>query len=113
SRPGSPCRGRDRRLHLEKPLIPCERFTQDGVALSGLTLRGEDGQGLFLPFPGTNSPPKRNGARRRGLSSPVGKGKASGDVPTGASRQLASHFPSREEGGRPCFAGSLPPAPAC
>jgi hypothetical protein len=31
------------------------------------SLFGKDGQGLFLPFPGTNLPPKQNGVRRRRL----------------------------------------------
>src|SRR5262245_47239103 len=36
-----------------------------------MTFRGGR-PGPFLPFPGTNSPPKRNGVRRRGPPFPVG-----------------------------------------
>jgi hypothetical protein len=32
-----------------------------------MDLQCEGSQGLFLPFPGTNSPPKMNGVRRWGL----------------------------------------------
>src|SRR5262249_13285583 len=52
-----------------RPHFPFERRgALEGVIASfGVPLRTENGQGLFLPFPGTNSPPKRNGVRGRGL----------------------------------------------
>src|SRR5262249_50193395 len=53
------------------------------------TMRGEDNQGLFLPFPGTNSPPKRNGVRRRGLSFHRVKGETGSHLLSGVSVQGA------------------------